>query len=179
VRRLNQACSQDYPRAPLVFKGSMTHAFCTSLFASRFEGKAPLRVLIGESLKIRFSACKVCTGRHERSSSSYPSQSRTPAGAREVPYNLFSQYVLFSACFGRICPAARLSDACSLQTASRKFSFQHCFTDYTAASGFYLNSAEAEVHPSVWMRRLGMSVLRRCRSDCLGKHYSSKYTFEA
>jgi hypothetical protein len=36
VRTLKQACSQDYPRAPLAFKNSMIHMFCNSHYVSHF-----------------------------------------------------------------------------------------------------------------------------------------------
>lgn len=36
VRTLKQTCSQDFPRAPLAFKNSMTHEFCKSHYLSQF-----------------------------------------------------------------------------------------------------------------------------------------------
>ena len=36
IRTLKQTCSQDFPRAPLAFKNSMTHEFCKSHYISHF-----------------------------------------------------------------------------------------------------------------------------------------------
>ena len=67
VRTLKQTCSQDFPRAPLAFKNSMTHEFCKSHYLSQF---ATFFIDVGAKtspatgcMSIEVSSIDFCVGR--------------------------------------------------------------------------------------------------------------------